>query len=86
MDPERWSKLVEVERDAEMQIRRVSMDVGRPPLPVAITNRLIFKLYDRVEALEKTLASLTQAKGGGAQPALSPPPPRPPQPADKIGA
>lgn len=62
MEPERWSKLISQVRDEEMAVRRVSMDVGRPSLPVAITNRLIALLYDRVEVLEQTVAGLTQAK------------------------
>ena len=62
MDNEVWSKLVNAARDAEIELRKVSFDTMRPPIPVATYNRLVAQAYARIIVLEERLASLEQGK------------------------
>ena len=45
-------------RQEEMAARSGTFDPARPPLPVAISTRMLVKLYDRVFELETRLQKL----------------------------
>ena len=63
MDNEVWSKLVNAARDAEIELRKVSFDTMRPPIPVATYNRLVAQAYSRIMALEDSVKRL-EVKAG----------------------
>ena len=58
MDNEVWSKLVNAARDAEIELRKVSFDTMRPPIPVATYNRLVANAYGRIIDLEAKVADM----------------------------
>ena len=71
MDNEVWSKLVNAARDAEIELRKVSFDTMRPPIPVATYNRLVANAYGRIIALEEKIAAF-EGKGDAKMITASP--------------
>ena len=66
MDQEIWSKLVNAARDAEIELRKVSFDTMRPPIPVATYNRLVANAYGRIMELEAKVAAIYESAYGSS--------------------